>query len=283
LLATMEEANKIGDAMYEDFTRQVHCASLSHQGHDLRLLRDAVASSRDVGRRSDIRDTALVIDTFGWYAAAWMKPDVADFEREAAAMSEERLFGDLAPTQAMMARFFYFLVRADLSWLRGDVAAARVALARTGAVKGAAFGSPNLVELYLLSALIAARGATEGPWFLRARALPKLWGAVRSLQAWADACPANFEPHALIARAELQRVLGRTRTAAATYDRAIESAARCGAAKREGIACELAAANARARGDATAAASHLQRAIDAYGRWGAVAKVKMLEGASGSG
>jgi hypothetical protein len=99
--------------------------------------------------------------------------------------------------------------------------------------------------------------------------------ALRRLEKWSRICPENFESYARIVRGELRRALGRTDAATADCDRAIAAARSHGAPKREAIACELASAHARARGDATAAGQY--RIAAAYRRWGATAKARALE------
>jgi hypothetical protein len=186
--------------------------------------------------------------------------------------------GDSAdPPATAVALHRRALCRAELALLAGeDVARLDRWVAELDRGRGVAPGDPIEVEVWFLRALVAARACGAATAAQRARRLPALARAVRRLDAWARGCPANFEPQALVVRAELLRVVGRHREASDAYERARLSARTYGSPKREAIACELAMDHASSVGDAAAAERRRALAIDAYRRWGATAKACAL-------
>jgi hypothetical protein len=174
-------------------------------------------------------------------------------------------------------RVWMNIALAELSYLAGDVGRAESHLALFGRRSNAVRGMPPSADICLLSALVAAGGYATASRAGRLARLVRVAHTARKLDAWARSCPENFASHAAIARAELARIRGRSDEAADGYERAIGVAREHDAPKREAIACELAEQHARARGNATGADRYRGLAIEAYRRWGATAKVGMLE------
>lgn len=98
------------------------------------------------------------------------------------------------------------------------------------------------------------------------------------LGRWAEACPENFAHRYQLVAAELARVKGAPfETVLALYDRAIDGAENEGFLQDESVATELAARCCLSAGRVRTGAYYMQAAIDAYSRWGATAKVELLE------
>lgn len=169
------------------------------------------------------------------------------------------------------------LCMAETAYLVGDVARAERLIAPVHRQIHQAFSAPGLVDIWFVSALIAAGGYERASTFGRIKRRLYLARAIKKLEAWAMACPGNCEVHAKILRAETLRLRGREGEATRAYEEAIASARAQKTPKREAIACELAAKHLDALGDAARAGRYRQQAIDAYRRWGATAKVAALE------
>ncbi len=99
----------------------------------------------------------------------------------------------------------------------------------------------------------------------------------RRLQISARQAPANFDALLALVTAERLRATGRTAKAQTAYRDAIEAARRYGFAHDEAFACERSATLAGGSGDRGAMRGRLKQARDAYVRWGALAKVRMLD------
>ncbi|WP_437522063.1 AAA family ATPase [Sorangium sp. So ce726] len=137
-----------------------------------------------------------------------------------------------------------------------------------------------VAEDFYYHALALAAGCDDAPDAPASpeRELPEgLLDCERQLGEWARSGPDNYlHKHALV-RAEIARLRGQEPEATRLYEQAASAAREGGFVQHEAIACELAAAFYRARGLATAADAHLQKARAAYFRWGAHAKVDQLD------
>ncbi|MEZ4427023.1 MAG: AAA family ATPase [Nannocystaceae bacterium] len=135
---------------------------------------------------------------------------------------------------------------------------------------------PAHVDLLLFDALNTAARASAMPFRRRQRALLRLGGIRRKLQALAERCPQNFDARHHLVAAELARVRGRHGEALTRYNEAIEAARKSGALHCEALALELSSRLSLDRGDRVVALVYLREALAAYRRWGALAKVERL-------
>ena len=175
-------------------------------------------------------------------------------------------------------RVWVNLALAELTYLAGDHARAEIHLAEVHERRKSVFGMPSTADIWSLGALVAAAGYETASVAGRVERLVRVTRAARKLDEFARSCPENFEPHAALARAELERIRGRGAKAAGAYERAVAAARKFDAPKREAIACELAARHARAGGNEAQAERYRRMAIDAYRRWGATAKASLVAG-----
>jgi PAS domain S-box-containing protein len=98
------------------------------------------------------------------------------------------------------------------------------------------------------------------------------------LRAWAVNCPENFEDRAALVGAEIARIECRALDAERLYEQAIGSARANSFVHNEALAYELAARFYAARGFRQFAHLYLRNARYGYLRWGAVGKVRQLDG-----
>ncbi len=99
----------------------------------------------------------------------------------------------------------------------------------------------------------------------------------RSFARWSRACPENFaDRHALLS-AELARIEGRDLDAEGLYEQAIATAREHGYLQIEAIAYERAASFWLERGYTHVADTYLLEARERYVRWGADAKVSLID------
>jgi hypothetical protein len=270
-----ELSTKSGDMVYECYAATGQVNILFCESPDLAVLQAKAEWAREVCARRKVADHVARAEAFRRYALTLrgLTPDVLDLGTAESSDAEFRASLDerVAPT----ARFYYCLCTAALEYHFGRAARARELLA--GTETWSPLGIVTSLELCFLDALVAAREHDEARgrldrWALRRRVA----GSVKKLEAWARSSPANFEAHALVAAAELRRIRGRAAAATACFERAVRAARTGGTVQREALACELAAAHARAIGDAPSSERYTRAAIDAYRRWGAKAKVDAL-------
>jgi PAS domain S-box-containing protein len=112
----------------------------------------------------------------------------------------------------------------------------------------------------------------------RAQHREKLAAHYRQVLVLAENCPQNFEARVTLIGAEIARIEGRELEAQRLYEQAIRSARENGFIQHEGIANELAAKFYLSRGYETSANAYLRNARYCYLRWGALGKVRDLDG-----
>lgn len=97
------------------------------------------------------------------------------------------------------------------------------------------------------------------------------------MKKWSDACKENFLHKYLLVAAETARLQNKTVKAMSLYEQAIQSARQNGYLQNEALANELAARFYLLQGLKKIASTHILDACSGYNRWGALAKVKMLQ------
>ena len=102
---------------------------------------------------------------------------------------------------------------------------------------------------------------------------------LEQMRLWADGNPETFEAGRLLVAAEIERVEGQVVDALRLLDQAAETARSNGLVPVEALARERAASFSRKLGMFGMAQRLLVEACDAYGRWGAAAKVERLRDA----
>jgi serine/threonine protein kinase len=267
-------ARASGETHHECYAMAVSTEVAFYAGREVRAVVEGAKRLEDHARRYGMREMVFDCNAFARYGTSLdgSAPEVTRMERP------DPDEGEFVSGLSGPGRLRYHYLRAELAYL-AHAGAAEIDrhLVEVKRWSSTSFAVQISVEIRFLRALVAARAWSSASSPMRARHVLRVARAVRRLDAWARLFPPNFEAHALVVRAELQRLLGRAVAASATYERAIASARKYGAVKREAIACELAAAHASSRGTGTEAESYRRLAIDAYRRWGAAAKVRMLE------
>ncbi|ARJ65153.1 hypothetical protein WV31_05510 [Magnetospirillum sp. ME-1] len=100
----------------------------------------------------------------------------------------------------------------------------------------------------------------------------------RKLRLWAGHCPETFAARSLLVEAECAALSGGDNDAMRMYEDAIMSARDHGQLHCEAIANERAALFCQSKGLRSIAETYLRNACYAYSRWGAMAKLRQLEG-----
>jgi predicted ATPase len=265
----LEEAERVaarcGDIPFQTHAAMQHWETGLSMGTDLTVTVAETERLSNLARRLGMTFTEHA-ETFAEYVAALRGKTLAKLD-----------LPKRPPSLGFSLHRHHFW-RAELGYLAGlDVAGIERDLVEVVRRKHAEFSCCIAVDVCLLRALVAARAWESASFFGRMRRVIQVAGAARQLDACARSCPANFEPYALIVRAELARIRGRGQQASRAYERAIASARTHGTPKREAMACELAMAHARTLGDRTESERYRLQAIEAYRRWGATAKANDLE------
>lgn len=274
-----EISHACGATLYEAFSVITATFLSMAMGRDIEHTQRCAERAREFGSFCKIDVVVEAMEAYGRHASA-LRGQTSSLADVSLPGSSQTAF--LASLGEYHGRVWMDLILAELSYMAGDLSRAETHLRAFHRRSISVIGTPATADIWLLSALVAARGHELASVVGRIKHVAQVARAARKLSVWARHCPEGFEPHAGIARAELARIRGRVAQAAEAYERAITAARTYDAPKREAIACELAARHARARGSGAAAERYRRMAIDAYRRWGATAKAQMLEEMSGS-
>jgi signal transduction histidine kinase len=133
------------------------------------------------------------------------------------------------------------------------------------------------VDYRFYDALLLASFADQKGVLARQRDLFLIRGHLRKFEKWAHHAPMNFRHKYLLVAAELSRVTENDHAAMGQYEEAIKLARENEFLQDEAIALELTGKFYRSRGLSSIGISYLARARQAYLRWGAHAKVALLD------
>jgi hypothetical protein len=102
--------------------------------------------------------------------------------------------------------------------------------------------------------------------------------SLRLLQALSGYCGRLNQRRACLLEAEIMAMSGsRPFESLSLFDKAIILSTECNGFAEEGLACERAARLCESIGNSQESERYLRRAYGAYGRWGALAKMKQIE------
>ncbi|MGF6933504.1 putative ATPase/signal transduction histidine kinase [Paraburkholderia sp. UCT70] len=182
---------------------------------------------------------------------------------------------DLLDTQMTTLRFWIWLLKGVSCYFHGDYQNALYCLAEAGELKWATPAHIHLLDYHFYAALTIAKVySAEGE---TAHAVAQIEPHLARLRTWAQLNPATFRDKLLLVEAEVARLNGTPLAAMALYEQAAAVASKSGFNHSNALAHELASLCCEANGLFSAARHHRRRAIDSYTRWGALAKVKLLE------
>jgi predicted ATPase/GAF domain-containing protein/anti-anti-sigma regulatory factor len=178
--------------------------------------------------------------------------------------------------------YWYYLIKLQTNYLCGDYAsaltAAREAELRLASATGFYFSTE--LPFFLCLTLLALGQSADAELAQRHRDLFAQNKA--KLAAWSDSCSANYRHKLLLIAAEEARASGEGAEAERLYDEAIHAAQQSGFTSHEALANELAARFYYRQNRREFARAYLADARHGYQRWGAAAKVMLLDEAYAS-
>ncbi len=165
-------------------------------------------------------------------------------------------------------RFAFYLHRAMLGLLMGDLSQATAATLKAREYLSAVVGSIDEVNYYFYDSQIALAAGNES--------LARVRTNQQQLRHWAKSAPMNYLHKWQLVEAEICRVSGDKAGAIEFYDLAIAGAIANDYLQEAALANELAAKFYLTWGKAKIAAEYLQSAYRYYTQWGAIAKLHNL-------
>ena len=189
---------------------------------------------------------------------------------------EQRALERLLQSPMKSPCHWYFLLKAQLSYLAGDFDGAKAEIDEAGGFLPAVFAQLAVPEHYFYQSLIVGRLYPGAQTRQRRDYRSVIEGNLERMALWAGFAPSNFEHKWLLLEAERERLFGESRHAADLYERAVRSAAEHGYLQNKAIAHELAALYYLESGFKGMARAHMTEAHYTFERWGATDKARRL-------
>jgi predicted ATPase len=267
LARAYDEALRHGDTAYEAYTVTNTSIMEFCEAVPPAALQKTAEWAHEISARRREPDMAGSNAALARYAATvrGLTPDPRDLGIEGS--SDAELAASLGD-KTILARFLYTFCRAELAYFFGDYERAHAFLVEASQCARSVFGMLMMIELACLEALVAAKRYDAAPLGARPALVWTVASRVRKVRALSRGAPALLATYERMARGELLRIGGARAKADEAFGQAVESARARGIAKHEGLALDLAAANARGRGEIARADLWRAEATDAFRRWG---------------
>ena len=142
---------------------------------------------------------------------------------------------------------------------------------------GATWGQFIFAEHGFFHFLTVARWFADAGSWEKLRLRRDLKKKLKLMKKWASFCPENFKHKRLLMEAEMARIRGKSAEALRLYGEAETNAREAGFPLNATLSCEFAGRLEMEQGQEGKAATWLRKASDGYNKWGAYAKVKLME------
>ncbi|MFB2896049.1 AAA family ATPase [Aerosakkonemataceae cyanobacterium BLCC-F50] len=189
---------------------------------------------------------------------------------------EEKLFSQLLSFNDLTRLVMFYMHRAMLRFLLGDVDRALADINRLKPHIAGVAGMVYEVGFYFYDSLISLASISQSNTELEIQQ-QRVQENQTKLQLWATHAPMNYLHKWQLVEAERYRVLGQKLEALEMYDRAISGAKENGYIQEEALANELAAKFYLDWGKEKFATGYIQEAYYCYSCWGAKVKTDHLE------
>lgn len=259
---------RAGDLPHAGYAAHVATWNAFEAGLPLATVRQMAAHYQGFARRHGNQALLRLLRGYEQLAATLIGEDGADDAGGAIADFGQGSFG--------AARARYLLMRQVAAFIFGRYDEALEAAEAAGANLHFFLASFNETTHHFYHALAMTALYRAAPPARRRRLLEAVCDKYALLAGWAASCPVNFANRYLLVGAELARIDGNPAAAMDGYEAAIASATAGGFVQNAALACELAAACCRERGELAGAIAYGRRALQAWGDWGALAKVRDL-------
>jgi len=268
-------ASDNADVVYASYTTTSRACLLYYRGAPLAEVEAAALAALRHTRRARDDDMAAVVTTVIQSVRCLRGETRGVTDLSSADHDDAALIARLDERTTPIGVFFCPAMRCGLLYLHGRAELACAAGRTASRFEAHALANPSFAE-YLFSYAMAQLARWHELPRADRRAARRIAHRARDRFAiWARSCPDNFAArHALLA-AELARVERRAEVLDHLHA-ALEIAVRHGRVHHEALAAELAARHCDQLGQATMAEIYRARAVAAYQRWGATAKVRLL-------
>ncbi|MFW6296106.1 MAG: adenylate/guanylate cyclase domain-containing protein, partial [Halothece sp.] len=199
------------------------------------------------------------------------------FDLKNGELGEEDFLAKLETLQLEIPLQFYYLIKMQFFYLLGDGSKALAMAKESEKRLSNCLGLLRVSEHYFYYSLTLASLYEKVSEEDKANYFRILQENREKLRSFSENCPSNFEHKYLLVAAEIARLSDSKLEGMELYDAAIASAKENEYLQNEALANELAAKFYLAQGKEKIAKVYLIDARQAYQKWGAKTKVKMLE------
>jgi predicted ATPase/class 3 adenylate cyclase len=265
-----------GDVLYGCFNLSAHVVYLANAGRPLdEVAKIAAKHLAENGKRVNNAAFHCVHELQMAKALAGRTSDRLGFTD--AEYDEERDVASICRTDHYNQIGYYLTSKLRLHYYYRDYSGALQHAKQALPLLAAFHGEVDFTLFHTLALLGRAREVQGAE---RTALLDAASAGIEKLRSWSALCEPNFLHKLLLTQAELARLEGRREAALGDYAAAAREAARSGFVQHEALAYELEASFRSSLADEVVAQSVRERAIGAYQRWGAHAKVDDLRSPS---
>ena len=270
---------EVGDLVYAGHVAFLTVWQAIERGVALAEVRTVAARKAEFARQSHIDAVYQTIELEQQFVASLEGRTSDPLRFDAGGFDERASIGTIEKSSFGCGIVLHQIMKQVLAFLHGRHAEALEAARLAAPMLGAARATPieathHFYHALTLTALYPGAPVSEQAQFARL-----LESTLTKLKLWADNCPQNYHNRYLLVLAEIARIEGRPAEAMDLYEEAIRSARDNGFIQQEALAFELAARFYATRGFTTFAHAYMRNARDAYVRWGALGKVRLLDDA----
>lgn len=258
-----------GDIQYATYSLQFLVQYLMFRGASLAALQDECASHVSFTAQTKDVNTINTLAFRQYFIGALRGVRNDDVYDEAAALAAERASGNVTSLA------YQLIPRLQMAYLFGHYTQALALVAEAQRNIRGVLSQVLETDFHFYAGLTAAALLRDRP--NDRRLTRRLRRSVKLFRKWSTNQPDNFEQQASLLAAELAIVSGRAEQALLLYDSATASARDHDFVHVQAMSDELAARHFFRIGDVRRARTRLERAYDAYVRWGATAKARALE------
>lgn len=267
------EAGELG---YVRFTLSVLVSHKFMLGEPLDEILAEIARYQDFIRRVKAEDSFRV----NQQVPLSLKGNTQAFaELSDASFDEAEYVKSITQNKADSILGYYATLKLQLLYLNGDYSKALALAHEFEKAVTSRLGSLTIVEYTLYYALTLVQLYPTASASEKSRYYKLLSKQQKRLKKWATNCPPNFRHKFLLLEAELARIAGGEQSAHSLYDQAIEEARTHEYVQNEALANELAGRFYLEHNKEKLAQLYLREARYSYIKWGATAKVALLEAA----
>ena len=269
---TQQLATETGDRLFACYAMQHRCANLLMRGDVLDEVARQSAADLEFAQRSKVRTATLHLASVHAFASAMLNRSP-----KASAWTDTELHAGIRQAGIKSILFLHLTLQVQRLYLMGEVdAALQIAIGKEFDLSTAQLHVQYL-DFCVYQSVVMADRLLDLDIARQKEFIEVLDLNLATLERMSAMNPIRFEHKRALVEAVCARIAGRGMEALALFEHAVEGASNNGSPHDVALASELAARFCLTLGLSVAGFAHLSNARAAYSRWGAHAKVALLD------